>query len=243
MIGIIGAGRLGSALIGYYSHFNSKILISTKNINNQLILNRQVYPTINNIENIQKSHLINLCVKPSDFDNLSKEIRPYIQPDQLFVSWMANIDISTISTKLNIDQRQVCRAMGNIFIQHKNGTVCLYTTSTKYNWNSYFPVINKIWLSKEKIIDTCTVAVGCGPAYISEFINMINNHNINNGLKCEQSMLILKENLRGLTYWLDNGLNINNLKEQVSSPGGLTEQGLNKIKNSSIDTIIKELYN
>jgi len=242
MIGIIGTGRLGLSLFEFYNNTNKIVLTSSRNVDKKFMLNRKIYQNVDNTTNMRESRIIHLCIKPNDFEVLSQQIRPYIRNDHIFISWMAKTSINEISTKLNISDEQICRAMGSVLMRHNNGVICLYKNNTKYNLDSYFPCINKIWLDDEKHIDTCTIAAGCGPAYLSEFVDSIIKQNMAKGLKYEHSMLIAKENLRGLVHWLDQGLYTSYLKEQVASPGGLTEQGLNKIKNSNFDDIIKQLY-
>lgn len=241
-IGILGSGRLGISLAEYYHQYGNNILITSRQVNKKVIVNRNLLSTVDNSDAMKNSKILHLCVKPNNFNELAEQIKPYIEQDQIFISWLAKTKVKDISKTLEIDDKRVCRAMGNIFIRNKHGPVCLYKGRSNLNWDFNFPEVNKIWIKDENIMDTCTISAGCNPAYLAQIIDIFVKAGVESGLSITESTLIINENLKGLSDWLNKGLSTSSIKELVSSPNGVTERGLQHLVGSDLEKIIKDLY-
>ena len=77
-------------------------------------------------ECMSKADLIILAVKPQDIKLLFENIKPFVDPQQVFISIMAGVTIKTISTTLGV--KKVIRAMPNLPAQVGMGMTAFTST-------------------------------------------------------------------------------------------------------------------
>ena len=85
MIGIIGAGNMGSAI---KFGIKGKVLLSDKNKH-----------ISDNVTVVKRSNIVILAVKPQDIGDVLKEIRPYIK-EKLLISIAAGVTTLSIEKSL-----------------------------------------------------------------------------------------------------------------------------------------------
>ena len=96
-----------------------------------------------------------------------------------------------------------------------------------------------IWLSSEEQLDTVTALSGSGPAYFFYFMELIENRAIEMGLNKEDARLLTVETALGAAKMaLLSSFNLRTLREQVTSPGGTTEQALNIFLKGKLDELV-----
>ena len=88
-------------------------------------------------------------------------------------------------------------------------------------------------------MDAITALSGSGPAYIFEFISALINGGINIGLSESIAKKLAIETAFGSISLLKNStLEVNELRDSISSKGGTTEAALNSLKYNSFQNII-----
>ena len=84
-----------------------------------------------------------------------------------------------------------------------------------------------VYLENETFIDIVTAISGSGPAYVFYFVEVLTNIGTNLGLSRRDSKVLAIETLIGSARLLEmSNIEPKVLKENVTSPGGTTEAGL-----------------
>ena len=96
-----------------------------------------------------------------------------------------------------------------------------------------------IWLNSEEQLDIVTALSGSGPAYFFYFMELIESRAIEMGLNKEDAHLLTIETALGAAKMaLLSSFNLKTLREQVTSPGGTTEQALSIFIKGKLDKLV-----
>jgi len=196
-------------------------------------------------EQLSEADLIVLAVKPQSFNELAYQIKPFISDEQVFLSIMAGVNISTIQKKLSVTK--VIRSMPNIAAQIGKG-MSVFTSSNEVSRIELVTVQNllestgkNLYVANEDLIDAGTAISGSGPAYVLYFMDAILNAAKNLGFtKKEAEMLVAQTFLGILEYFNTSDNNCKDLIEKISSKGGTTEAAIQYLKQHKIADNIKE---
>lgn len=248
-IAIIGAGRLGQALSLFYNNHSKygNLYLIDKEPGKDIILNRHVQKTTVSYEAIENSHVIHLCVKPKDFYDVTNDLNVHITNHHTVFSWIPTITEYELQKSLHINKEYIFRAMTNVLCQYNKSDIYLYSSIVKNHYDRYnteynFNNAKCIWLTKESQMLPVTLANGSGPAFIADFLQQINEIAEQNNIPKNIAYQIMKNNIAGIHYWLQDGKNLQDLKIQVASPSGLTEQGLKIMRNTNLTKILRKLF-
>lgn len=239
-VSIIGPGRLGKAIQAFH--------LKNNNINVHLINRNSSHLDI--IDAFKNSELIHLCTKPKDLSDLSlkfEKIDASIKSKTPIVSWLAGTDIDTLHHHLQLERWMIYRAMSNVFIEHRQGLIYIY--------NQKSPLIDRIsiydrlkpnqvkFVENEKLIHYITMLLGCGPAFIAEFLKKFEIRGRELGIDEIMIKDILINNLTGLLKCLKDEKDLEELQKQIASPGGFTERGLLHMRSNinSLEHLMKNL--
>ena len=96
-----------------------------------------------------------------------------------------------------------------------------------------------LWLDAEEKLDAVTAISGSGPAYVFYFIEALHEAALNLGLNEQQAKQLSIATFKGATLLADSSATpIATLRQQVTSKGGTTEQGLLSLENSKVKQAI-----
>lgn len=119
--------------------------------------------------------IIILAVKPHDFNELSSQIKLFLNKEHLLLSVMAGISIDKIQNSLRVNK--VVRSMPNIPTQIGQG-ITVFSASQEIDRKELFIIQNLInttgkslYVSEEKMLNPATAISGSGPAYVYFFMN------------------------------------------------------------------------
>ena len=110
-IGFIGGGNMGAAIIAGL-HKQHTIAITELNAARRRTLKRKFNCTIASLEdNLKKSKIIVLAIKPQNFEAVLKAVHPYVHKNHTIISIAAGITTSYIEKRLPKGTRVVrtCR--------------------------------------------------------------------------------------------------------------------------------------
>ncbi len=194
---------------------------------------------------VKEADLIVLAVKPQDVALLFKSIKPYIDNQQVFLSIMAGVDISTISAHLGAVK--VIRAMPNLPAQIGKG-MTVFTSSADVTRIELVTVQNllnatgkTLYVEKEKSIDAATAVSGSGPAYVFYFMKVMIDTAIEMGFSRSEAELLSIQTFAGAVD-LYNKFNFS-CEEwigKVASRGGTTEAALSTFDKTLVSSDINE---
>lgn len=195
-------------------------------------------------EFIRDMDLIILSVKPQDFQELAKAIRPYLRPDHLILSIMAGIKVSGIERQLGI--KKIVRAMPNLPAQVGLG-MTVFTTSLEVSRLEIFTVQNllnttgkTLYVENEDLLDSATAVSGSGPAYVFYFMESIMKTARGMGFSDAEAQLLVKQTFLGSINLLNkNNLSCSEWITKVSSKGGTTEAAIRQFGQIELEAGIK----
>ena len=87
----------------------------------------------------------------------------------------------------------------------------------------------------EKLIDPASAVSGCGPAYLCLALEGMADGGVSLGLPRDKAIRYAAQTILGLgKLAMETGLHPGVLKDQVTSPGGTTIQGVRVLENYSV---------
>ncbi len=246
---IIGAGNMG---ITYGEGFiQSHVIppedlyflerVSHKAASVQHISDHPPYDTPG--EFVSKMDLIILSVKPQDFVALAQDLAPYIHKDQLIISIMAGVKLSSLHHLLHAEK--IIRAMPNLPAQVGQG-MTVFTTSQEVDKKDLFIAQNllnttgkAIYTPDESLLDAATAISGSGPAYVFYFMQAMIDKGREMGFSEYEAQLLVEQTFLGAVNLLKkNNLNCSEWIQRVSSKGGTTEAAMETFSEIALNEMI-----
>ncbi len=251
---IIGGGNMG---LTFAKSFLKTHIVSKENM---LILEKSpskaedlrtldigtVFGTPDNY--IKKADLIILAVKPQDIGMLFDTIRPYIDDQQVILSIMAGVKISTIREGLGC--KKIIRAMPNLPAQIGVG-MTVFTSSEAVTRIELVMVQNllnstgkTIYKQSEEMIDAATAISGSGPAYVFYFMESLIDAAKKMGFSQSEAELLTYQTFRGaLDLFNKFDYSCPEWISKVSSKGGTTEAAFKKLDEKRVNSAFKSAVN
>ncbi|PAE22091.1 pyrroline-5-carboxylate reductase [Bacillus sp. 7504-2] len=245
-IAMIGAGSMAEALISgmIEKQFIKGEQIWVTNRSDREKLNRLhklygVNPTYNFEEMLQDANVILLAMKPKDVALAVKQIKPYLNHETLLVSMLAGVSIKSIEmlTELSVS---IVRAMPNTSAAIGQSATALAANSiaTEEQINLIKTMFDTVGLTvyvEEKQLDAVTGLSGSGPAYIYYLIEAMEKSAVEIGLNGELAQKLIVQTLIGAAGMVSRTTKPpNQLRREVTSPGGTTEAGLKILKEHQV---------
>lgn len=250
-IAIIGAGNMGSSLIGGLiknGHPADQIFASDpcEEKLTQLRNDVGIQTNVDNKAAILDADVIIFAVKPQlmaqTVKPLAKDIA-YHQP--LVISIAAGVPISSIN-KWTGGDTAIVRCMPNTPALLGVGATALFANSkvTAQQRDIAQAMLSAvgtaIWVSKENQIDTVTAVSGSGPAYFFMVMEALEEAGIELGLSADvANQLVTQTALGAATMAIKNNMSLKELREQVTSKGGTTEKALNVLEENNLRQMFK----
>ena len=183
-----------------------------------------------------------LCVKPIDLKKLIEKLKHFIQKNNIIVSFVAGVMISTLKKFFN-SNLSVVRIMPNLSIKYGESVTAIYSNDfaikEKNNFKKKFSFFGSlVWLNKEQI-NFFTAFFGGGPAYICFFMLCLQKI-LEKKINTKTSKILMHELLNGTVNFLNKeNIGFDELIKKVASKGGTTENALkNFSKGKEFESII-----
>ncbi len=235
---IIGGGNMGTTYARSFlrSHIANKgdMMILEKSPEKANELSKQDIGTVYGTPAscLHKADLIILAVKPQDTGLLFKNLLPYVQEQQVFLSIMAGVKVKTIMNALGV--KKVIRAMPNLPAQIGMGMTA-FTSSDEVTRIELVTVQNllnttgkTIYVENEQAIDASTAISGSGPAYVYFFMNAMIKAASEMGFSDSEAELLVSQTFKGaIDLHNKSNLSCEDWIKKVASRGGTTEAALN----------------
>ena len=235
---------MGSAILsGIHQKFD--VYVCEKDKTRANLLRRQFHVKLGNLEEIlPQVKTILLAVKPQDFKEILREIRPQFK-NQLVISIAAGITTSYIEKRLGRKTR-VVRVMPNLPAQIKEGMagMCkgkLATSKDLALTRQIFDSIGKSVVVDEKWMDAITAVSGSGPAYVFLFVECFEKAAVSLGLNKTIVKELIQQTLKGSLALLESeGVDASDLRARVTSKGGTTQAATDVFMKHHIEKIFEE---
>lgn len=185
---------------------------------------------------VENSEYVFLCVKPQTFSSLLERIKTVIQPQNIFLTIAAGIQIDSITAQLG--NVPVIRAMPNTPLLVGSGATALThnaeVSDEKFAFlKDVFASVGSVYeLPEEKFNEIINVN-GSSPAYLYLFAKIISEYAIADGIPPEIALPMFCDTMVGSAKMLtEAGKTPDELIAMVSSKGGTTVAALQKFEES-----------
>jgi len=248
-IGFIGAGNMGGALIrGLAPRKDLEIHafdLDQEKINN-LAQNIKFISWQSITDLIEHSDYIVLAVKPQVLKNVVREIKDHLNEKKCLISIAAGIKLKKL-IKWSNNICPVVRVMPNTPALVGKGVFALcfdhdLTQNIDQNFiTSLFATLGEVHILKEEYFDIFTALVGSGPAYVFYLLDSFIDAGLTFGLPRDVARKMVYALFEGSIHMVQNSdRHLAELKEMVTSPGGTTIAGLNKLDQKTVKAAIIE---
>ena len=228
MIGVVGAGRMGGALMtGWVAGgMAPEDIVIVDPRPGEAAQELIAAGARNSREALAECGRVLLAVKPQVFPEVAGELAEHIAPDALVVSIMAGTTLAQLEAAL--PGRVLVRAMPNTpaAIGHGISAVFAPEGGGEAAEAMLAPGGAVLRVESERDIDRVTAVSGSGPAYVFHMVEALAAAGEAVGLSAEQAEVLARATVTGAGRLLEGGEAAGELRRVVTSPGGTTEAGL-----------------
>lgn len=253
-IGIIGAGAMGGALAaGLLASGSSADAIRAADPDSDrrrsLEESRGIRCGADNREVVEQSDLVVLAVKPNQVAEVLRELGGADNPGlsrPLWVSIAAGVSLASLAEGLPPGARLV-RSMPNTPALVGEGATAFVANPEATNADRaaarlLFEAVGTAWEApSEELMDAVTGLSGSGPAYVFVLLEALGDAGVRMGLPREAAHALATQTVLGAARLaLESGRDPADLKAQVTSPGGTTIAGLERLEAAGFRSAIHD---
>jgi pyrroline-5-carboxylate reductase len=248
----IGAGRMAEAIFSGLlrksdNPFN--IIVSNQSNKEKLIKIKETY-SIEVTQNwkafAKEADIILLAIPPSEHKALLKELTSFIH-NQCIVTVAAGIGPTTLENYL--PQGTAAAWIMPNTAADLGESMSLYTCG-KFVTADHKEMLKVILASigeyeecTEQQIHDLTAIIGSAPAFLYYFTEILQQTAMQYNISEELAKRLVSQMVYGSAAMLKDGRDAKNLREQVTSPGGATEAGLNVLETHDFEiTLMKAIH-
>jgi len=199
--------------------------------------------TANSIEAVTGKDVIVLAVKPQNIGDAMVPLKGVLKANQLVLSIAAGVTIKTIRGGLGHDN--IVRSMPNTPAQIGLGiTGWTATKKTTEEQKAMARVLlgamgKEIYFDNEAALDMVTAVSGSGPAYFYLFAETLIQAAVNIGLDIKDAETLVKQTMLGAAHLVNTSEKpVAELRRNVTSKGGTTEQAIKIFEESGLAAIV-----
>lgn len=244
-IGFIGAGSMGSLLVGAFidagaiNPGNTVVSSRTPSKTAELALRHPGLRVVSsNRDAAAESELLFLCVKPLDFRAVLSEIRPVVRPDQTVVSITSPVTLSQLERHLPCKIAKIIPSVANKAFSGAS----LFMFGNRLHENDrtmlrrLFSTISAPIEIAEEEVRAASDLSSCGPAFMAYLLEQFIEAAVwTAGMDRKKATALASEMLLGTGRLLvEHGCTPAELQEKVSVPGGITAAALLQLKAKTV---------
>lgn len=254
-ISFIGAGNMASAIIGGMlanGYKAANIWASAPNEEHLQSIKKKfgINTTKDNHQCAQQADMVVLAVKPQMMADLCRDIAPVVQSKQpLMVSVAAGLTTQSLDDWLGGGTALV-RVMPNTPSLVGKGAAGLFANSRvkadqKNMVESVFKSVGTaLWVDDEDLLHGVTALSGSGPAYFFLMLEALEEAATKAGVATETARQLAIQTMAGAAEMAAlSEYDPAQLKRNVMSPGGTTEQAINTFEEGGMRDLVSRAYN
>ncbi len=231
-LGFIGAGNMGSAIIGgaVFSGLvkGSDIMVSDRDTEKLDALKEKYGVIMADNSECATCDIVFLCVKPNVLADVISDIKDKAGKETVFVSIAAGQSIEKIENAFGNKQVKVVRVMPNTpaLVGEGMSAVCKNANVSDSELEAVLDILRgfgKAEIVSESLMDTVTAVSGSSPAYVFMFIEAMADAAVRGGMTRDMAYTFAAQSVLGSAKMvLETGIHPGALKDMVCSPGGTT---------------------
>ena len=243
MIAILGAGKMGEALLSGLLRAGvapSGVIAAVRGQDRAAAL-RDSYgiDVTSAAEAASNADTLVITVKPQDMAALLEEIAPQVKADQLVISVAAGIPTSFIESRLGADAA-VVRVMSNtpVLVDEAMSVISPGRHAGEEHLRraeELLRPVGKVLRIPESQQDAATALSGSGPAYVYFLVESMVDAGILLGMSRASALEMVKQAVYGAATMLrESGEHPVILREAVTSPGGTTISAIRELERHGV---------
>ena len=246
-IAIIGAGNLGLAiangLVQKKQAEPHEITLTRRSVDGlQFMVDKGFNATNINTDAVANAQLILLCVLPAQVKRIIEEINSMLKPDQVLVSVITGISISSISELLDT-RVPIIRAMPNTSIAIGESMTCI---AAEDDSKAYLPEVKEIFdalgetlVIEERLMQAATVHGASGTAFFMRYLRAATQAGVQMGFESEEAQLIAVQTAKGAASLIQQNDSHPEVEiDKVTTPQGCTIAGLNEMEHQGFSSAL-----
>ncbi len=192
-----------------------------------------------NSEVVKSAKVIFLSVKPDQAAAVLDDVRESFSSEHLLISIAAGVPIAKLEGALSAGAR-VIRVMPNTpaLVGESASAYALGKAATAADGDLAQKLFSSVGVAmqvKEALLDAVTGLSGSGPAYVYQFIEALSDGGVAAGLPRDVATKLAAQTVLGAAKMvLETGIHPGALKDQVTSPGGTTIEGLHELEKGKL---------
>lgn len=241
----IGGGNMAEAIFSKLT--NHEIIVIQRNLQKIEKL-KILYPQINFLSELNFDtnfdDLVFIAIKPQDAKDSCDNIKKYVMHSTI-ISVMAGINCATLERWLG--NKKICRAMPNTPAQLGLGATAVYFTQTadkKAEILNIFAKLGSVYsFNNENEIDQMTAIASSSIAYVHYFIEALIQSAVDQfKFAPELAKDITLQVIKGSIALIEQNpdISIEQLRHNVTSKKGTTEQAINVFEQYNLKKIIHD---
>lgn len=253
-ISFIGAGNMASAIIGGMldSGFQAgDIWVSAPDDNHLQSLRKRfgISVTTDNRYCAEQADMVILAVKPQVMADVCRDIAPLVQNTRpLMVSIAAGLTSETLDEWLG-GGLPLVRVMPNTPSLVGKGAAGLYAnsqvkdTQKKMVQTVFESIGSALWVEDENQLHAVTALSGSGPAYFFLMLEALESAATEAGIEATTARELAIQTMAGAAEMAGRSEHDPaQLKRNVMSPGGTTEQAIHTFEDGGLRDLVKKAY-
>jgi pyrroline-5-carboxylate reductase len=244
-IGFLGAGKMATAL--------AKGFVRAEMVFPKEIIAADPFPAARknfaaetgaktaaaNLEVAQAANVLILATKPDQVAAALAEISGAFTKKHLLISIAAGVTLAKLEAALPAGAR-IIRVMPNTpaLVGAGASAFALGKYATAVDGELATKLLSAVGIAfqvKENLLDAVTGLSGSGPAYVYQFIEALSDGGVAAGLPRDiATKLAAQTVLGGAKMVLETGQHPGALKDQVTSPGGTTIEGIHELEKGKL---------
>ncbi|MFH2203495.1 MAG: pyrroline-5-carboxylate reductase [Elusimicrobiota bacterium] len=244
-IAVIGAGHIGSALIG--GMLNAKLaapgqIVATRRsaaARDELKKKWGIAATGDNRKAAAKADILLIAVKPQNAREVLEDLAPAVTTRHLLVSVMAGITTSTIQAWLG-KEVPVVRAMPNTPVLVDAGATPIAKSADAADTHlrlaeSIFRAVGTVEVVPERFMDAVTGLSGSGPVYVFMMIEALTDGGVKVGLPRAIAARLAAQTVFGAAKLvIATGKHPAILKDDVTTPAGTAIEAIHELESRGL---------
>ena len=241
-IAIIGSGNLGQSI--------AKGLITNNAITSLYLTKRNldsiqdfegyndVVLTSDNVLAVKNSDILIFAVQPAHFENILKDVTPFLNENHVIISVITGYAISKIENIVGAN-KYIVRAMPNTAISVGQSMTCIATNNKgKERIKLAKAIFNRLGTTleiPEEKIQAATVICASGIAFWMRLIRATSQGAIQLGFESDEAQELAMQTCFGAASLLiESGNHPEEEIDRVTTPRGCTIEGLNEMEHQGL---------
>lgn len=225
-IGIVGLGKLGKAIFAGFSKSGLSVKTYTRS-DDQSRLG-------------EECDVIFLCMRPADIESYLQMQSNQFQAHHRLISVAAGVGLVRLRAALN-SRVPITYAILNTAVENNVG-ICAFacesqaTVEDRLLWTNVLQMLGQTFEIDESKATTVMALSACVPGFFYDTVHSLAFSAVHHGLEMREATFMLAQVLKGASIMLEHSdKSAIELRQQVATPGGVTEQGLNVLKEFSMN--------